>query len=132
MSGRVPSLVSPAWLAARLPSVKVVDASWYLPAMGRDGKAEYAARRIPGARHWDLDATDDPSDLPHMLPSPGFFADSMAALGVTSDDHIVAYDGKGIFSAPRLWWCLRAFGHDRASVLDGGLPAWVGEGHAVD
>ena len=65
--------------------------------MGRDGKAEYAARRIPGARHWDLDATDDPSDLPHMLPSPGFFADSMAALGVTSDDHIVAYDGKGIF-----------------------------------
>ena len=132
MSGRVPSLVSPAWLAARLPAVKVVDASWYLPAMGRDGKAEYAARRIPGARHWDLDATDDPSDLPHMLPSPGFFADSMAALGVTSDDHIVAYDGKGIFSAPRLWWCLRAFGHDRASVLDGGLPAWVGEGHAVD
>ena len=80
MSARVPSLVSPAWLAARLPSVKVVDASWYLPAMGRDGKAEYAARRIPGARHWDLDATDDPSDLPHMLPSPGFFADSMAAL----------------------------------------------------
>ena len=69
--------------------------------MGRDGKAEYAARRIPGARHWDLDATDDPSDLPHMLPSPGFFADSMAALGVTSDDHIVAYDGKGIFSARR-------------------------------
>ena len=60
------------------------------------------------------------------------FSAELAALGVTSDDHIVAYDGKGIFSAPRLWWCLRAFGHDRASVLDGGLPAWVGEGHAVD
>ena len=132
MSARVPSLVSPAWLAARLPSVKVVDASWYLPAMGRDGKAEYAARRIPGARHWDLDATDDPSDLPHMLPSPGFFADSMAALGVTSDDHIVAYDGKGIFSAPRLWWMLRAAGHPAVAVLDGGWPAWRRGGGPVE
>lgn len=129
-----PPLVSPAWLAARLsaPSLKVIDASWYLPAMARDARAEFEARRIPGARLFDLDGTDDSSGLPHMLPSAGYFAKCMASLGLRTGDHVVCYDGKGIFSAPRLWWMLRTFGHEEASVLDGGLPAWTSEGHPVD
>jgi thiosulfate/3-mercaptopyruvate sulfurtransferase len=132
MSMKCPPLVTAGWLAARLPTVKVVDASWYLPAMGRDARGEYAARRIPGARFFDLDDTDDTSGLPHMLPSADYFARCMSSLGVTSGDHVICYDGKGIFSAPRLWWMLRAFGHAEASVLDGGLPAWLDEGHPVD
>lgn len=126
MSGAsaVPALVSTAWLSANLPSVKVVDASWYLPAMKRVGIDEYAERRIPGAVFFDVDATDDTSSLPHMLPTDAFFAKTIGGLGICSDDHVVCYDGKGIFSAARLWWMFRAFGHARTSVLDGGLPAW--------
>lgn len=130
--GKAPSLVSAAWLAASLKKVKVVDASWYLPAMNRDAKAEYAAKRIPGAVHYDIDSTDDSSDLPHMLPSPGWFASTCSKLGLSSTDHIVCYDGKGVFSAPRLWWLLTTFGHPHASVLDGGLPAWESGGHPIE
>jgi len=122
----VSSLVTAPWLASQLErgAVKVIDASWYLPAMGRDPKAEYEACRIPGAQFFDVDGTDDTSSLPHMVPSAAYFSETMQALGVGSDDHIVCYDGKGIFSSARLWWMLRAFGHHSSSVLDGGLPAW--------
>ena len=95
---KAPALVSPAWLAAnRGPSVKVVDASWYLPAMGRDARQEFEACRIPGAVFFDVDATDVASPLPHMLPSDAFFARTMSELGIVHDDHVVCYDGKGLF-----------------------------------
>ena len=65
------TLVSTQWLAAHLqdPELRVLDASWYLPAMGRDARAEYDAAHIPGARFFDIDEISDlHSDLPHMVP----------------------------------------------------------------
>lgn len=134
MTTAPPSLVSAGWLAERLgqPGVKVVDASWHAAAANRDARDEFLHARIPGAQLIALEATDDPSPLPHTLPSEAFFADMMEKLGVGSDDHVVCYDVKGIFSSARLWYMLRAFGHSKASVLDGGLPAWRREGHAVE
>lgn len=46
-----PTLVSPEWLHQRLgnPSLKVLDATWYLPSAGKDAVAEHRAERIPGA-----------------------------------------------------------------------------------
>ena len=38
----------------------------------------------------------------------------MSSLGLRTGDHVICYDGKGIFSAPRLWWVLRANGHPEA------------------
>lgn len=130
---KVNPVVTVSWLALRLPSVRVIDASWYLPSMGRSGYDEFRAKRIPGAQFFDVDKqTDDKSGLPHMLPSANFFSAAMGALGVSSTDHVVCYDGGGVFSAPRLWWMLRALGHERASVLDGGLPAWAAAGQPVE
>jgi thiosulfate/3-mercaptopyruvate sulfurtransferase len=72
MSASLPTpLVSTDWLASHLgePGLVVVDASWYLAAMNRDAKAEYAAGHIPGTVYWDLDLLSDrASALPHMLP----------------------------------------------------------------
>lgn len=124
------TLVSTQWLAECLsdPAVKILDASWYLPAMDRDAREEFAAGHIPGAQFFDIDATSDTSsDLPHMLPSPEHFSQDVAALGINSGDQVVVYDGMGIFSAARLWWMFRAMGHDRVAVLDGGLPKWRAE-----
>ena len=112
---RCPPLVSVPWLSSRLSSVLVVDASWYLPAMGRNGRDEFETKRIPGARFFDVDATDDTSSLPHMLPSDAYFSDTMSRLGISKADHVVCYDAKGIFSSARLWWMLRAYGHEQAS-----------------
>jgi thiosulfate/3-mercaptopyruvate sulfurtransferase len=128
-------LVSTGWLAAQLgrADLAVVDASWYLPAMQRDPKAEYAAAHIPGAVFFDIDAISDHStDLPHMLPSATAFADAMGALGISEDMEIVVYDGAGLFSAPRAWWTLTIFGARKVHVLDGGLPKWIAEGRATE
>lgn len=127
-------LVSVDWLARRLddPSVRVVDASWHMPATGRSGAAEFAEAHIPGAVFFDIDALSDPaSDLPHMLPTPGAFAEAAGALGLAREATIVAYDSLGIFSAPRAWWSLRVMGWSDVRVLDGGLPAWRAAGRPV-
>lgn len=129
-------LVSTDWLATHLGAsrVKVIDASSYLPTSGRDAKAEYLHAHIPGARFCDLGwISDERAPFPHMLPTSTVFAQRMGSLGVGSDDAIVVYDASGQnFSAPRLWWMLRTFGHERVAVLDGGLRKWVRERRAVD
>ena len=128
-------LVSTDWLLAHLsdPAVVVIDASWHMPATNRDGRREFLAGHIPGAAFFDLDAVSDhTSPLPHMLPSPEDFASAMGALGVSNDVRVVVYDAAGLFSAPRLWWMLRIFGHEHVAILDGGLPNWTAEGRPLD
>ncbi|GAB4820153.1 hypothetical protein N2152v2_007199 [Parachlorella kessleri] len=127
-----PALVSPEWLKERLGHVKVLDANWYMPHMGRDALAEYKAECIPGAQFFDLDGVCDKSTgLPHMLPSEHQFAAAADALGISNDDEVVIYDHAGIFSAPRAWWTWKVMGHHKVAVLDGGLPAWKGAGGHV-
>ena len=126
-------LVSAQWLHDHLGEVKVVDASWYLPAQQRDGAAEYAEGHIPGAVFFDIDAiADTASGLPHMLPSTEAFAAAAGALGLSETDTIVVYDGMGLFSAPRVWWTLTVFGARDVRILDGGLPAWRASGHDLE
>lgn len=123
-------LVSTAWLADHLgdAGLRVLDASWFLPAEGRDGRAEHQAQHIPGAVFFDIDAVSDPStELPHMLPSPEAFADAAGQLGLSREGLIVAYDSWGVRAAARVWWTLRVMGFDNVRVLDGGLKAWLAE-----
>jgi thiosulfate/3-mercaptopyruvate sulfurtransferase len=129
------TLVSTAWLAAHLndPDLRVIDASWYLPAMGRNPRAEYDAAHIPGARFFDLDEiADTRSDLPHMAPPVEKFISRMRAMGIGDGHQVVVYDGMGVFSAPRVWWTFRLMGKTDVAVLDGGFPKWQAEGHPVE
>lgn len=129
------TLVSTQWLADHLndPDLRILDASWYLPDMGRDAKAEYDAAHIPGARFYDLDAqSDSVSDLPHMAPSPEKFMSRMRAMGVGDGHQVVVYDGNGIFSAARVWWLFRLMGKTDIAVLDGGFGKWQAEGRPVE
>lgn len=129
------TLVSTRWLADHLkdPDLRVLDASWYLPAMGRDARAEYNAAHIPGARFFDIDDVSDArSDLPHMVPPVEKFMSRMRALGVGDGHQIVVYDGMGLFSAARVWWLFRLMGHTDIAVLDGGFPKWQAEGHPTE
>jgi thiosulfate/3-mercaptopyruvate sulfurtransferase len=111
------------------PDLRVVDASWFLPAEGRSGRSEYEAERLPGAVYFDIDAISDPeTDLPHMLPTPEAFASAAGALGLSREAEIVVYDSFGVRSAARAWWTLRVMGYRRVQVLDGGLRAWRAAG----
>ncbi len=127
--------VSTQWLADHLgaPDLFVFDASWHMPSAGRDARAEYLAGHIPGAAFFDIDAIADHStDLPHMLPKPAVFSAEMRRLGFGDGMRAVIYDSVGLFSAPRLWWTLAAFGSENVSILSGGLPAWKAEGRPLE
>jgi len=130
------ALVSTEWLAEHLkaPDLRIVDASWYLPTMSRDGKTEYRDAHIPGAVYFDIDEIADLDiPLPHMLPSPEKFAARMRRLGIGDGNRIVVYDGSdNHLSAPRAWWMFRVFGHTDVAVLNGGFKKWKAEGRPVE
>ncbi|MEO1609559.1 MAG: 3-mercaptopyruvate sulfurtransferase [Pseudomonadota bacterium] len=127
-------IVETDWLAQHLqaPELIIVDGSLHLPAEQRDPKAEFAMRHIPGAVFFDIeDIADQSSRLPHMLPSEAVFAAKMEEIGIGHNTAVVAYDNKGLFSAARVWWMLRAMGHGNVAVLNGGLPKWRSDGYPV-
>lgn len=119
-------------------------ASWFMPndPEKRTGIQTFRDLRIPKARFFDLDRViDRHSEYPHMLPSPKEFAAAMSELGIRRDDTVVVYDSKelGIFSAPRVGWTLKVFGHPNVHLLnnfrlwvDQGLPTEHGEVYTVE
>lgn len=134
------AVVSTAWLARHLGDdrVRIVDTRWYLdPA--RRGRDAYASGHIPGAVHLEIDrdlsapggSRGGPSGR-HPWPAADQVERVMGAAGIGPDTFVVAYDDQFGSVAARLWFVLRAHGHDAAAVLDGGLPKWIAEGRPLD
>lgn len=133
--------VSTAWLAAHLadPAVRIVDIRGHvLPASQPpphyfNHHADYLHAHIPGAVFVDwVHQITDPADLRHaQIAPPERFAALMSSLGIGEDTHVIAYDDAGGLFAARLWWALNYYGHARVSVLDGGWPRWIADGHPV-
>jgi thiosulfate/3-mercaptopyruvate sulfurtransferase len=129
-------IVSTAWLAANLkaPDLRIVDGTFYLPAENKNARQEFLERHIPGAVFFDIDdIADSSSSLPHMLPSPEKFSSKVRKLGLGDGLRIVVYDSRGgLFSAPRVRWTFKVFGHPEVAVLDGGLNKWIAENRPVE
>ncbi len=123
-------LVSTDWLEGQLgrADLAIVDASWHMPASGREGRAEFDASHIPGAVHFDIETISDPSsDLAHTMPSAQTFEQAAGALGICETMEIVVYESEFPFSAPRVWLMFCLMGARRVHVLDGGLAKWRAE-----
>ena len=132
----VPAIVSPqdAWAAIRAGALPV-DVRADIADKSR-GRREYDAAHVPGAQFADMET--DLADLSrkghgrHPLPDDAYFSRVLSRWGVAPETHVIAYDfGSGAMAA-RLWWMLRAAGHARVSVMDGGMPAWLAAGLPVD
>jgi thiosulfate/3-mercaptopyruvate sulfurtransferase len=121
-------LVSVAWLAENIDksSLILLDASYFMANLARDGEAEWLKETIPGARYFDFDKTicDQNSNLPHMMPSVELFEQASQALGINRNSALVVFDRLGIFSSPRVWWMFKSMGFNNIAVLDGGLNSW--------
>ena len=112
--------------------VVILDGSYHLPNINRNADKEFKLKHINGACFFDIDIVcDAESDLPHMLPSQEHFAEAAGGCGISNETHVVIYDVYGMQSAARVWWMFRVFGHDKVSVLDGGLPKWEKDGGKV-
>jgi thiosulfate/3-mercaptopyruvate sulfurtransferase len=133
------ALVGTGWLASRLgePGLVVADVRWYLDP-SRRGRDAWRAGHVPGAVFLDVDedlsAPGGGRGLPpgrHPWPSEEQVARVMGAAGIGPGARVVAYDDASGSVAARLWYLLRAHGHDEVAVLDGGLPRWQAEGRPV-
>lgn len=132
-------VVSTDWLADRLddPSTRIADVRWYLDPK-RSGRAAYESGHIPGAVFFDLDASlaapggrlGGPLGR-HPWPSASQVESVMGEAGIEASTFVVAYDDQAGAIAARLWYVLRAYGHDGVAVLDGGLVKWLAEGRPM-
>tara|TARA_Y100000590_G_C15474446_1_gene921494 strand:- start:24 stop:863 length:840 start_codon:yes stop_codon:yes gene_type:complete len=121
-------LVTTDWLENNLNNVKIFDASWHMPSAKRNAKKEYDNKHINGAMFWDLDEhSDRDSTHPHMMSNSDYWTRMLWSFGIQNYDHIIVYDYSDIYSSCRLWFALKYFGHQKVSVLDGGMKKWLKE-----
>jgi len=98
------------------------------------GKPEtYAKAHVPGAVHLDyLQIVAMQKPRMGLLPDADTLSRIFSSIGLTADKHVITYDDEGGGRAARLLWTLDAIGHNKASLLNGGIGAWYNEGHATD
>ena len=130
LTKNVPTKISTA------PRIIPLCASWFLPndPKRRTGQQVFKEKRIPSARFFDLDAVKDhDSPYPHMLPTAEGFAKAMQDIGIKKDDEVVVYDSQelGIFSAPRVGWTFKVFGHPTVHILNN-FRLWVEQGYPTE
>lgn len=97
---------------------------------GKNARANYEEKHLDGALFVDLEnqlaeiKEDASKGGRHPLPKIEDFAKTLSNLGISTKSHIVIYDDKnGSNAAARFWWMLKAIGHKKVQVLDGGFQA---------
>ena len=124
------SLVQTDWLEKNLNDVKIIDSSWHMPQVKRDGFEEYKNNHIPNAIFFDLDNNSKKdTNLPHMLVEMNIWEKIVSKMGINKDDKIIIYDNSDVISSCRCWFNFVYFGHDPklVHVLNGGLKKWMNE-----
>jgi thiosulfate/3-mercaptopyruvate sulfurtransferase len=97
-------------------------------------KARYDTNHLTGALYIDLNT--DLADIKdfaiggrHPLPSLAQFSAVLKKFGIAEETHVIIYDDKnGSNAAARFWWMLKAIGHEKVQVLNGGFDAAIKEG----
>ncbi|PPR42519.1 MAG: 3-mercaptopyruvate sulfurtransferase [Alphaproteobacteria bacterium MarineAlpha6_Bin2] len=131
---KMTELVETNWLKENLnnPEVKIIDGSWYMPGSGLNATEIFKKQHIPNSIFIDLEEiSDQNSDLPHMMPTENNFSKKISSYEIKNDDQLIIYDAHGIFSAARIWFAFKAFGHKKVSILNGGFPAWIDSGGKI-
>ena len=129
-SSSISPLISPKDIPFEKKDIVIIDTR-----SGPDAYKRYNANHLEGALHADLDRDlslkpiDPAYGGRHPLPELKDFVVLLGKLGITPSSRVVVYDDKGgANAAARFWWMLRAIGHSRVQVVDGGLSAIIGEG----
>jgi thiosulfate/3-mercaptopyruvate sulfurtransferase len=123
--------IEPSTLMSKIDNInlKILDATFYLPDSGLIAEEEYKKKHIPNAIFFDINKIADPNNsLPHMIPSKDLFSKMMQNIGLNKDDEIIIYDNSPFLSSARAWFLFRYFGHDKISIMQGGIKNWKNYG----
>ncbi len=99
------------------------------------GEQAWLRSHIPGAHYAHLER--DLSDMArkgvgrHPWPDAATFCSKLGKWGISPDTQVIAYDDGDGAMAARLWFLLRALGHEKVAVLDGGWSRWTSLGLPV-
>ena len=136
MSG---ALISAEKLADRLgePDLVALDIR---SAVDGGGRAAYEAGHVPGAIHTDYVAggwrVKSASGGAGMLPDEAALGALLGGLGIRPESMVVVASAGtsagDLAAASRVFWTLKVAGHDAVRLLDGGVAAWTGAGHALE
>ncbi|SER74796.1 sulfurtransferase [Pedobacter rhizosphaerae] len=129
MQSKLSPIIKPADLIqlSQSEEIIIIDAS-------AGSKARYEENHLAGALFADVNTDlanigDFAIGGRHPLPTLEQFATFLAKFGISPDSHVVVYDDKnGGNAAARLWWMLKAIGHQKVQVIDGGFDAAVRAG----
>jgi len=95
-------------------------------------REDYESGHIDAAQHLDpsaLNRSEPP--IGGLLPSADEVGRWTRQLGLSQDSTIVVYDGGRSTTAARALWVLHTYGFGSVHWLNGGLPAWVADGHPI-
>jgi len=129
--------VTVSWLSenASDPNVIPIDATWLYPNSRPTARERYLLEHITSrARYFDIDdIRDHESKVPRMFPSKTYFEQRIGHdLGISNENHLVIYDDSPILSSHRTYWMFKFFGHERVSLLEGGIAGWKAAGFPVE
>jgi thiosulfate/3-mercaptopyruvate sulfurtransferase len=128
----LPPIIQPSELLKLIQNenIKLIDTSF--------GRTGFLENHLSGALHVDLnkDLSDIKDDFAkggrHPLPHPLKFRELLENLGISPNSHVIVYDDKNAANAAaRFWWMMKAIGHDKIQVLDGGKDAANGIGFPI-
>ena len=124
------SIVSTDWVEKNNKNLKIIDCSWHMPNVYRNGYNEYLQSHIENSIFFDLDKNSNfNTDLPHMLVNNNEWEKIVSKMGINNKDEIVVYDNSDVLSSCRCWYNFIYFGHNDKliHVLNGGLKKWKSE-----
>ncbi|KAL5008531.1 hypothetical protein ScPMuIL_014112 [Solemya velum] len=127
-------IVPAQWLHRKLGQIRdadnddcmrILDAGTYM-----DGHDLYLKGHIPNALFYNTSqCLFDPQGRVGDLPDEECFQEYIRLLGISRNTHVVVYDRYLNIVASRIWWTLRLFGHNKVSIVDGGMSAWTRLGY---
>ena len=121
----LPLVIEPGDLRARLDARELI-------LVDLTSSARYAQGHIPGARFVDPKRTQlGQPPAPGLMPPQAALEALFGELGHNPDAVYVVYDDEGGGWAGRFIWMLDVIGHQKYHYIDGGLLAWLEEGHPL-
>lgn len=100
------------------------------------GYESYLDGHIPSAIYVDVDhdlsSEKNGQNGRHPLPTIEQWLKTCASLGITQNSNIVIYDNQSCIFAARMWWMLKATGHNNVRLLNGGYGSWLAAGFAAE
>ena len=100
------------------------------------GYESYLDGHIPSAIYVDVDhdlsSEKNGQNGRHPLPTIEQWVKTCTSLGITKNSQVVIYDNQSCIFAARMWWMLRATGHNHVRLLNGGYGSWSAAGFSSE